>query len=399
MAELRSQTMPVLIDLSRGSQAVHHTHEVRSRFPIAPVFAVADPKHPSLTTDAVLAGATDVFPRPLSGRSAAAVAGFLPGRQPQRGALSAGPCVQSEAMRTVMAIAGPSSSMRAGLLIRGEKGCGRQFLARSIHAAQNGGRGSFVVLDCASHTGDALNRLLFASPVAANGRECVGTGSLLHQATGGTLYLRHVTELPPRLQVRLARVLQDGEARLAENGHCVSLDVRPMAGADPGFDRAASEGRVRDDLVRVLSIISIDLPPLRRRREDIPGIARDLLQEICALKQLPPRSLAPQALTLLGALPWHGNVIELRELLEHIVNGAQTAHAIALDDIASRLHLNGNPVPGGATLKAARAQFERAYIAATLEDTQGRISAAAEVLGVRRTNLYRKIRALRLQLD
>jgi DNA-binding NtrC family response regulator len=397
LAELRSETMPVLIDLSRGSQAVHHTHEVRSRFPLARVFAVADPKHPALTTDAVLAGATDVFPRPLSGRSAAAVAGLLPDRQPQSGAVPAAPGVRSEAMRTVMAIAGASSSMRAGLLIRGEQGCGRQFLARAIHAAQNGSGGPFVVLDCASQTDDALERLLFASPAGANGRECVGAGSLLHQAAGGTLYLRHVTELPPRLQVRLARVLRDGEAWLAGNGHRVSLDVRPIAGVEPGFDRAADEGRVRDDLVRVLSIIGIDLPPLRQRREDIPAIARDLLRDICALEQLPPRTLSRPALGLLAALPWHGNVIEMRALLENIVNGPQAARTIALDDVVSQLPLNGgSSAPRGATLKAARAQFERDYIAAALEDSHGRISAAAQVLGVRRTNLYRKIRALRI---
>jgi two-component system nitrogen regulation response regulator NtrX len=192
-------------------------------------------------------------------------------------------------------------------------------------------------------------------------------------------------------------VLRDGEAWLAGNGHRVSLDVRPIAGVEPGFDRAADEGPVRDDLVRVLSIIGIDMPPLRQRREDIPAIARDLLRDICALKQLPPRSVSRPALSLLAALPWHGNVIELRTLLENIVNGSESVRTISLDDVVLRLHLNGSaPVPKGATLKEARAQFEREYIAAALEDSHGRISAAAEVLGLRRTNLYRKIRSLRI---
>ncbi len=173
--------------------------------------------------------------------------------------------------------------------------------------------------------------------------------------------------------------------------------MRPIAGVEPGFDRAVDEGRVCDDLVRVLSIIGIDMPPLRQRREDIPAIARDLLRDICALKQLLPRTLSRPALALLAALPWHGNVIELRALLENIVNGTETARTIALDDVVSRLHLNGSsPLPRRATLKAARAQFEREYIAAALEDSRGRISAAAEVLGLRRTNLYRKIRSLRI---
>jgi two-component system nitrogen regulation response regulator NtrX len=397
LAELRSESMPVLIDLSRGSQAVNHTHEVRSKFPLARVFVVADPKHPALATDAVLAGATDVFPRPVSGRCAAAVAGLLPTRQPRPGAVPAHPSVRSEAMRAVMQIAERSSSMCAGLLIRGEPGSGRQFLARAIHAAQHGSGGPFVVFDCASHGADALDRLLFASPARADRRECVGAGSLLHQAAGGTLYLRHVAELPSRLQGRLARVLRDGEAWLAGNGHRVRLDVRPIAGVESGFDRTVDDGRMHDDLVRVLSTIGIDMPPLRQRREDIPAIARDLLRDICALKQPPPRTLSGPALALLAALPWHGNVIELRGLLENIVNGPQTGSTIALDDVVSRLPLNGSsPVPRGSTLKAARAQFEREYIAAALEDSHGRIPAAAELLGLRRTNLYRKLRSLRI---
>ena len=397
VAELRCNPFAILIDLSRGSQAVHHTHEVRSKFPLARVFVIADPKHPALMTAAVLAGATDVFPRPVSGRSAAVVAGLLPDRRPRPAALPAGACARSEAMRRVMAIARRSCSMRAGLLIRGEEGSGRQFLARAIHGAHHGGERPFVVVDCASHTAAALDAALFAAPAGVNGHECVGAGSLLQQAAGGTLYLRHVTELPPRLQMRLARALRDGEASLDGNGHRVGLDVRAIAGVDHGFDCAVHEGRVRDDLARVLSIITIDVPPLRQRREDIPAIARGLLQGICAMKQVPPRTLLRPAAELLAALPWHGNVAELRELLENVVNAPASAGPIALDDVVSRLHLNGSsPLPRGATLKQARVQFEREYIAATLEDSHGRISAAAQILGLRRTNLYRKIRSLKI---
>lgn len=397
LAELRCETVPVLVDLSRGSQAVRHTHEIRSRFPRARVYAVADAKHPVLTTDAVLAGATDVFTRPLSCRSTAAVAGLLPNRQPRSVTVPDDPCVRSEAMRAVMSIAGLSSSMRAGLIIRGERGSGRQFLARAIHDTQHGACAPFVAFDCASHAADALERLLFASPAGTNGHKCVGARSLLHQAAGGTFYLRRVTELPPRLQLRLARLLRDGEALLEENGQRVSLDVRPIAGVEPEFDGDTGEGRISEDLRRVLSVIRIDVPPLRRRREDIPAIARDLLKDISALTQATPRALSRPALALLAALPWHGNINELRGLLEKIVSGAPAARTIELDDIVSQLHLNGTtPVQRGATLKTARAQFEREYIAAALEHSHGRISDAAEVLGLRRTNLYRKIRSLRI---
>jgi DNA-binding NtrC family response regulator len=397
LAELRSEPMPILIDLSRGSQAVRHTQEIRSRFPRARVFAVADPKHPAVTTDAVLAGATDVFPRPLSARSGTALTGLLPRRQPPPGAACEWRWARSAAMRTVMEIVDRSSSMRAGLLLRGEEGSGREFIARAIHTAQHGGEMPFVVLDCTTDGADDLERLLFGSAAGTAGRECVGAGSLLHQAAGGTLYLRQVAELAPRLQARLARVLRDGEAWLEGNGHRVSLDVRPIAGVEPGFDRAAAEGRIRHDLVQLLSIIAVEIPPLRRRREDIPAIARDLLRDICMITQLPAKTLSRPALALLAALPWTGNVGELRSLLEHIVNRRAAEGAIPLDEVVSQLHLNGSsPLPRGVTLKVARAEFERAYIASALEDSHGRISAAAKVLGVRRTNLYRKIKSLRI---
>ena len=253
--------------------------------------------------------------------------------------------------------------MRAGLLIRGEPGSGRQFLARATHAAQSGSGGPFVVLDCASHAADALERLLFGSPAGTNGHYCVSAGSLLHQAAGGTLYLRHVTELPPRLQLRLARLLRDGEVLLAGNGHRVSLDVRPIAGVEAAdSDRAADEGRVRDDLARVLSIIGIDMPPLRQRRRH----ARQS-HAICCGTSARSSSALPypcrgRRWRSSPRCPWHGNIIELRALLESIVNGTQTARTIELDDVVSRLHLNGSPpVPGERPEGGARAVRARVH--------------------------------------
>jgi two-component system nitrogen regulation response regulator NtrX len=407
LAELRFESVPILIDLARGGQAVRQVHEVRARFPLARVFAVADPKRPKLATAAVRAGATDVFSRPLSGQAVAATARRLPERALRHPAIATGLSVRSPAMRAVTTVISLSSAMRAGVLLRGEEGTGRQFLARSMHDSRNGRSGPFVVLDCAAHTADALDRVIFGSPAGSNGR--VAAGSLLHQvavgvaggvaggAAGGTLYVRHVAALPGRVQARLAQILRDGEATLLGSGDRISLDVRPIAGVEPGFDRAVHEGRVREDLVRILSVIGIDIPPLRQRREDIPALARVMLREICGRRQLPVKTLSRPAVSLLAALPWHGNISELRALLENIASGPQTGQAIELEDVVPRLGLNGAaPVSKGETLRMARARFEREYIAATLEQTHGRISDAARVLGIRRTNLYRKIRSLRI---
>jgi DNA-binding NtrC family response regulator len=357
--------MPVFIDLSRGATAVQRVRDVRARVPAAQVFAVADPKRPRLTTDAVLAGVADVFAQPLSGRSVTIAIARETDRPPRQASIPPDLYVRSQAMSGLMTIVRLASTMRAGVLIRGEEGSGRQFLARSIHASQNGRGGPFVALDCAAHP-DALDHLLFGSP-ASNGLACVSPGSSLYQARSGTLYFRHIAEMPGRVQARLARVLRDGEAVLSGSGAAIGLDVRPIAAVDSGFDRSVDLCRVRDDLFRMLFVIGIDMPPLRHRREDIPAIARGFLRKICEIKQLPPKVLSRSALALVAALPWHGNAIELRAFLEGVCDTSEAGRTIALPDVLARLRLDtGSSISNGETLKEARARFEREYIATAL---------------------------------
>jgi two-component system nitrogen regulation response regulator NtrX len=235
----------------------------------------------------------------------------------------------------------------------------------------------------------------------SRGLERVSRQGRLYAALGGTLYLQNIAEAPTRVQARLARVLRDREAILVEKGESISLDVRPMAGVDPAFDSAVQEGRVRDDLFRRLSVIRIDMPPLRNRREDIPALANYFLRDICASLRVPPKTLSRPALSLIAALPWRGNAVELRTLLEAVVTGLQGGRGIGLEDVLPHVRLDGGSVvfSRGGTLKQARARFEREFIASTLEQHHGRISDAAKALGIQRTNLYRKMRSLRVNRD
>jgi two-component system nitrogen regulation response regulator NtrX len=140
------------------------------------------------------------------------------------------------------------------------------------------------------------------------------------------------------------------------------------------------------------------MPPLRNRREDIPALANYFVREICASLRLPPKTLSRPALSLLAAMPWRGNAAELRTLLEAVVTGLQGGRGIGLEDLLLHVRLDGGPVvfSEGGTLKQARARFEKDYIAATLEQHRGRISEAARALGIQRTNLYRKMRSLKV---
>src|SRR5262249_24166245 len=305
-------------------------------------------------------------------------------------------------MRDVMTLISRASTMRAGVLIRGEEGTGRQVAARAIHAAQNGG--AFVAVNCAEHDADDIDAVLFGASgggKAASGLERVSGTSVLHAARNGTLYLQHGDELPTRVQVRLARVLRDREAVVAESGETVALDVRPMAGVDPGFDHAVEEGRVRDDLFKRLSAIRIEMPPLRNRREDIPAIANFALREICARQRVPPKTLSQPALALLAALPWRGNAAELRTVLESIVGGLQGGKNIGLEDVLTHVRLDGGSVTfqNGGALEQARAKIERDYIPAVLQQHRRRISHAAPVPGLPRTKPYRKKTCPRYQKE
>jgi two-component system nitrogen regulation response regulator NtrX len=175
----------------------------------------------------------------------------------------------------------------------------------------------------------------------------------------------------------------------------VELDIRPIAAVEPGFESAVEEGRLRRDLYDRLSLIRIELPPLRQRREDIPFLANHFLKEICRASGAPIKTLTRSAVTLLGALPWRGNAPELRALLERLV--LLTPHgSIRLEDVLAQVRLDGSEVAavGGTTLREARLRFERDYIAAVVRQHHGRMGEAAHALGIQRTNLYRKLRQL-----
>ncbi len=292
---------------------------------------------------------------------------------------------------------------RTGVLLVGEPGSGRRFLAGVI-AARDKLPGPCLVLDCAAAPQPDIERELFG--VAAGARpnggrqrlQAVQPPAALCQASGGTLVLLNVADLAERVQARLARVLRDGDAVTAVGRRTVQIDVRPVACVEPGFDGAVAEGRVRTDLYRALSRTRIDVPPLRARREDIPALVGYLLGELCAAANVAPKCVKPAALALLSALPYPGNAGELRGLLELLVSRIDSV-AIDIDELLAYLRFDGSlgTVNALASLRTARMRFEREYIVEVLRQQRGRISEAARVLEIERANLYRKMRTLRIR--
>jgi len=415
MNALRDPVAFCLIDLRQNGEAIRSARAFRTQFPTSVVIGVADPARPSAAADAIRAGVFDVLPRPPSARDLEALLAnareqaTLAASQTARPATEAMPygiVGTSPAMRLVMDLVRRAASGRCGMLICGERGTGREMIARAIHSHGSQRNAPFVRVDCSSPTPEEVELQLFGvinkrvdSSAAPERRslERIGKNSRVAESAGGILFLENVIELPARVQARLVRVRRDREAFIAEDRESLPLDIRPIAAVDQSIDTAVDEGRLRADLHERLSLIRVEVPALRQRREDVPVLATHFLKELCRVNGKPVKTLTRPALTLLSALPWRGNSLELRALLERLIL-LVPGGLIRLEDVLAHTQLEGSVSPTGldATLRQARAKFERDYIAAVLQHHRGRIADAALVLGIQRTNLYRKMRRLNL---
>jgi DNA-binding NtrC family response regulator len=288
------------------------------------------------------------------------------------------------------------ASLDGAVLIVAERGADVESLARELHARGRSASAPFVAVECGA---DGLDRLLFGEPIghAPPDLEAVSRDSRVGAACGGTLFLQDVAEIPAAVQARLARIVRDGEVHI--DGEPVTTAIRLIASASPEIDGDVRDHRFRSDLYRRLSASRLDLPPLRHRPDDVPAIAGRLIEDQCATLALPPRTFTQAALALLGALPWPGNVAELRDVVERVVAGTRE-ETIQVEHLLPALQLDRAPapfVPAG-TLREARLRFERDYIAAVLQHHGWRMADAAQTLGIQRPNLYRKARQLGIPL-
>ncbi|HJR60718.1 MAG TPA: sigma-54 dependent transcriptional regulator [Vicinamibacterales bacterium] len=402
-----------LVDLRENGDALRIARAVRNRHPEAIVIGVADPSRPHAAAEAIRAGVFDVLPRPPSARDLRAL--IANAREQANLAASVAPVRAVEfpaygvvgtsaAMRPVMELVQRAAAGQCGIMICGERGSGREMIARAIHAHSVQRDAPFVTVDCSAPEPEDVELQLFGVLVKRGSNaperrslERVRRNGRLYQAAGGFLFLENVAEMSARAQARLVRVLRDREVFSEEARERIGLTVRIVAAADGSINTALEEGRLRPDLYERLSLIRIDVPALRQRREDIPVLATHFLKELCQANGTPLKTLTRPALTLLSALPWRGNVPELKGLLERLILLVPQG-LIRLEDVLAHTPLEGSPSPIrlDATLRQARARFESEYIAAVLQHHRGRIADAAKVLGVQRTNLYRKMRRLNL---
>jgi DNA-binding NtrC family response regulator len=403
-----SRTQGVVIADFGDPRAASIVAEIRRARPATFVLAVADSSRPGGLAEIERAGIPAVLHRPLNPRMVSLLLGAVPNEEPRRdgSAVRHGTSIvaRSLAMRRALEAVAHAAGGQAGVLMCGERGSGRAMLAREIHDRSVGPDAPFVRVNCSEGPGDELEMVIFGTVDPAHGEatdrrrvERVTTDGALVSARGGTLYLAHVAEAPERVQARLARVLRDAEVIVGVSRRAVPLDLRPIASAAPGWDGSVAEGGVRDDLARRVASSRVDVPPLRDRRDDLPLLAACLLDQACRGQNIALKSIDPAAMSLLAALPWRGNGPELAAVLGALSRLAP-GPVIKIEHVLSSVTLDGaaRKLPPSGTLRDARVRFEHDYITMVIEQHHGRIPDAARALGLQRTNLYRKMRLLKI---
>ena len=396
-----------LVDLADARAAIAAIRTLRAQRPDLPVVGIMDPARPLTAAEAMDAGIVDVLPWPFDDADMAAMLANT--RDGRTGPVASGEAAErvfahSPAMRQAVDVASSAARSRGGVLLVGESGAGREFLARHIHLWSARPEAPFVALSCASSAPDELELRLFGvgvdrqpAPSRSRTPDRIGKSSAVAAAHGGTLFLEAIVDAPARVQAKLVRLLRDGEAVLAEKKAAIDLEFRLIVSVEPGVESAIADGRLRRDLFDRVASVQIEVPPLRRRREDIPVLAVHLLSELRQALGAPPQRFSRAALALLAALPWPGNVAELRALVETLVRSIEHP-VIQIDDVLAYVRLDGvTPrLDVSGTLRDAKARFERDWISAVLMKHQGRVEDAARALGIQRTNLYRKVRQLKV---
>jgi DNA-binding NtrC family response regulator len=276
-------------------------------------------------------------------------------------------------------------------LIVADRGLDAEAIARALHARGRSAQ-PFVVLDCAAAGAD-VERDLFGAPARSHAHgevEAAGAKSALLRARGGTLYLKQILELPAAAQRRLARLLRDRE--VLAGGKRVTLRARVLADAPSSVASDVGEGQLRSDLFQRLSQTTIAVPSLRERPADIPEVAETIAAQ---LRGGAAPVFTQAALTVLAAPAWPGNLDELRAVLDRVLRTSPDG-PIRQEDVLAQLPIDGGfaRVAPHVSLREARRQFEREYIASVLERHRWRMSDAARTLGIERANLYRKTRQL-----
>lgn len=370
-----------LVDLAGRTEAMKFLRSLVTDQHAIWVVAIADRRHPAATAEALRLGAVDIVPRPVrepdviaslgNAREFAGLAArpapAAPEYPPVDGVLTLSP-----RMREVYEMARRVAPSRCPVLLIGERGTGRETIARMVH-----------------HHSSLSDRPFWKIPAGAAAPSEL---SEIPAEGDGTIFVEELSEVDADVQSRILRIVSNEpgpDAILERRG------FRVLAAVQPNVETLIERRVVQRALVATLSVLTLELPTLRERPQDIPALAAHFLKEACHRNGVVPKSFSRSALALLASLPWRGNAGELKGLVERLAVLVPRG-VILQEDVLQHVRFGDVQAIGRASgsLRDARRKFEREYITAVLQKHQWRMEGAAGELGIERTNLYRKIKQL-----
>jgi two-component system nitrogen regulation response regulator NtrX len=297
----------------------------------------------------------------------------------------------SAAFQRVVEQATLAARSDARILLIGESGTGKELLASHIHRESPFASGPFVKVNCAAIPTELLESELFGHEKGAFTGAVSARRGKFELADGGTLFLDEVGDLHAASQAKLLRVLQEGEFHRVGGEQAIRVSVRVISATNRDLSEMVSQGKFREDLYYRLSVVPIRVPPLRERPQDIQPLAEYFLREFCARNNFRPKRIDDEVYPLFERYPWPGNARELRNIIERMAilspGDCLTAEAVPVEIKIERGGLKFS-------VQEARAAAEREHLLRALEQTGWNVSAAARVLGMERTNLHKRMKAL-----
>jgi two-component system nitrogen regulation response regulator NtrX len=400
----------VLLDIAMpGRNGIDVLDELRTNWPAIPVVMMSGHGTIETAVRATKLGAYDFLEKPLSyDKLLLCVARAIEGaRQLPESAGSAavealeliGESPGLARLKEQIAVAAPTEGW---ILVTGENGTGKELVARQIHRRSKRAQGPFIAVNCAAIPEELIESELFGHERGAFTGAVQTKRGRFELASGGTLFLDEIGDMSLMTQAKILRALQDHRFERVGGVETLEVDVRVIAATNKELHVEMAEGRFREDLYYRLNVIPFHVPALRERRRDIALLVERFLDRFCAENAVPRKSVAPEALERLTAYRWPGNVRELQNIVERLVL-MTPGQQISLEDLPSAIRDSAAVRSGGplrhARLADARAEFERQFLLEKLRQNGGNISRTAEVVGLARESLSRKLRSLGIEVE
>jgi len=402
----------VLLDIwmDGSEQGLEILEKLQREYPYLPVIMISGHGNIETAVRATKLGAYDYIEKPLSydkillvinhclsyHRLAEEVS-LLRRQAAKRQTLTGQSPVMTALMQQIRQVA-PSN---ASVLITGANGTGKELVARTLHRLSRRADRPLVEVNCAAIPEELIESELFGHEKGAfTGADRTKRGRF-ELADGGTLFLDEIGDMSLKTQSKILRILQEQQFQRVGGAKTFSVDVRIIAATNKNLEEEIARGVFREDLFYRLNVIPLHVPLLKDRREDIPPLIEEFLAEFSTENNTEPKTIAPEAMASLAARDWPGNVRELRNAIERLV--IMTPGPVIASVDLDRGPASPAALPQGLagvlaapSLKEARAEAERAYLRAKLAEHQGNVTQTAEAIGLDRTSLHKKIRALGL---